>query len=91
MKYIERDENGLIEKVYSKKQYDDQENIEITSPEYIARANRTGDYAPDYKEKLKKSLPSIGDQLTMMHQDLVDGTTKWQDMRTAKKSANPKS
>lgn len=50
-------------------------------------------YALQYKQKEaidKRIYPSCEQQLDMMYQDKIDGTTVWLDTITAIKKANPK-
>jgi len=45
---------------------------------------------PDYAEKRRQDISSIGDQMDMQYHDAVDSTTTWKDHVAAVKAANPK-
>lgn len=45
---------------------------------------------PTYADKRRGEYPSIEEQLDMLYWDMVNGTSKWKDMRTSIKNKYPK-
>lgn len=86
MAFINRDDNNKIISVYGSPQYEGQEHIPEGDQEYLDFINPP----KTYQELRKEAYGSIGDQLDMLYQDKVNGTSIWEDHITAVKNDIPK-
>lgn len=89
-KYVDRDENGKIIRIYGGIQYEGQESIQDDDQEYLDFIDPPKTYVDYRKERYLSDLGDIGDQLDIMYWDKINGTSVWEDTITQIKTDIPK-